>query len=126
MNVYDPELNNWTTYSSLPTNRTGHSIAVVNDLLYVIGGGSGWHGGPPLTPGSGWTLTSKVEEYTPFGYGTVPPSNPMDSQPFPTVPVAVASGASIAMVAVGALVYFKKRKHGNQQKAEQNKSQVSP
>jgi N-acetylneuraminic acid mutarotase len=33
-------------------------------------------------------------------------------EPFPTVPVAVASGASIAAVSVGLLVYFKKRKRG--------------
>jgi hypothetical protein len=33
-----------------------------------------------------------------------------ESETFPTLPVAVASGASIAAVAVGLLVYFKKRK----------------
>jgi hypothetical protein len=33
------------------------------------------------------------------------------SEPFPTVPVAVASVASIAVVIAGLLVYFKKRKH---------------
>jgi N-acetylneuraminic acid mutarotase len=110
MNVYNPEVNNWTTYSSLPTNRTGHSIAVVNDLLYVIGGGTGWHGGPPLTPGSGWTLTSKVEQYTPFGYGTV--GRP-DLEPFPTALVIAASGASIAIIGVGLLVYFRKRGRGH-------------
>jgi parallel beta-helix repeat protein len=32
------------------------------------------------------------------------------SQPFPTVPVAVASGASITVIAIGLVVYFKKRK----------------
>jgi hypothetical protein len=31
-------------------------------------------------------------------------------EPFPTVPVAVACGVSIAAVAVGLLLYFKKRK----------------
>jgi hypothetical protein len=34
-----------------------------------------------------------------------------EPEPFPTVPVAVASGASIATIAAGVLVYFKKRKH---------------
>jgi hypothetical protein len=33
------------------------------------------------------------------------------SEPFPVVPVAAASGASLAIVGVGLLVYFKKRNH---------------
>ena len=32
-------------------------------------------------------------------------------EPFPIAPVAVASGASIALIGVGLLVYLKKRKH---------------
>ena len=43
---------------------------------------------------------------------TVTLEEQMSSEPFPTVPVAVASGASIAAVAIGLLVYFKKRKRG--------------
>ena len=39
-------------------------------------------------------------------------TTPSASEPFPTVPVAVASGASIAAIAVGILAYFKKRKRG--------------
>jgi hypothetical protein len=34
-----------------------------------------------------------------------------EPEPFPTVLVATASGASVAIIAVGLLVYFKKRKH---------------
>jgi hypothetical protein len=33
------------------------------------------------------------------------------ASPFPTVPIAVASGASLAAVGIGLLVYFKKRRH---------------
>lgn len=72
INVYNPTLNNWTTIT-MPTPRTGHAIATVNDTLYVMGGGVGWHGGEPTTPGSGWTLTSKVDQYTPLGYGSIQP-----------------------------------------------------
>jgi len=36
-----------------------------------------------------------------------------EPEPFPVVPVAAASGASVAVVGVGLLVYFKKRKHQN-------------
>jgi parallel beta-helix repeat protein len=32
-------------------------------------------------------------------------------EPFPAVPVAVASGVAVAIIGVGLLVYFKKRKH---------------
>ena len=35
--------------------------------------------------------------------------------PFPTTLVITVSGASLVVVAVGVLVYFKKRKHANQQ-----------
>jgi N-acetylneuraminic acid mutarotase len=109
VNVYDPALDVWSSGAPLPTNRTGHAVAVVNDLLYAIGGGSDWHGGPPLTPGSGWTLTSVVEQYSPFGYETIPDSTP-EPEPFSVVPVAAASVTSACVIAVGLLVYFKKRK----------------
>jgi hypothetical protein len=38
---------------------------------------------------------------------------PEEPEPFPVVPVAAASGASVAIIGVGLLVYFKKRKHQN-------------
>lgn len=37
--VYFPDKNLWTTAASMPVNRAGSAIAVVNDALYVIGGG---------------------------------------------------------------------------------------
>jgi hypothetical protein len=111
VNVYDPALNAWSSGAPLPTNRTGHAIAVINDVFYVMGGGCGWHGGEPGTPDSGWTLTNIVEQYIPFGYGTIPPVTTKDPEPFPTALVITASGASVAMVGVGLLVYFKKHKY---------------
>ena len=36
---------------------------------------------------------------------------PEPSEPFPTLLVATASGASVAIIGIGLLVYFKKRKH---------------
>ena len=35
---YDPETNNWTVCSSMPTGRFSTGVAVLNDSLYVIGG----------------------------------------------------------------------------------------
>ena len=45
----------------MPTARAYLGVAVVNDVLYAIGG----------FDGQNWLNT--VEEYTPIGYGTAPP-----------------------------------------------------
>jgi N-acetylneuraminic acid mutarotase len=68
--MYVPELDSWTSGNPMPTVRAGHSIVVIDDELYVVGGADGWHGEqPPLVPGSGgWNLTNRVDKYTPLGY----------------------------------------------------------
>ena len=38
--VYDPESNTWSSGSQMPTARHSLGVAVVNDTLYAIGGGS--------------------------------------------------------------------------------------
>ena len=175
--VYDPNTNTWVTASSMAITRSDFGIAVVNDMVYVIGG--------YLRSSRHVTPTAVSEQYAPVGYGTVvpvvsiiSPSNEMyeansvslvlgvskpvswmgyslDGKenvtfsgnttisglsnglhnvtvfaidefdnigisetitfnvdvPFPTVPVATASIASVAIVGLGLLVYFKKRKH---------------
>jgi N-acetylneuraminic acid mutarotase len=174
--VYNPENDSWTVGASMPTARYGLCVAVVNDMIYAMGGWT-FFGGPGC---------SENEQYTPIGYGTVPPlisvvspenknytssdvpltftlNRPVvwmgysldgqetvtvsgnttlsglssglhnvtvyardefgnneaskiitftveESGPFPTALVAAASGASIAVIVVGLLVYFKKRK----------------
>ena len=60
--VYDPEADTWTLGASMPTTRAAAASAVVNDLIYVIGGGFGWG-----------KTTDANEQYTPFGYGSVKP-----------------------------------------------------
>jgi N-acetylneuraminic acid mutarotase len=93
--VYDPEGDTWKMGTSMPTPRFGLAVAVVNDLLYAIGGS--------LSPG----MTGINEQYTPFGYETVPP--PDANPPFPTTWIAAAI---VVIAAVGAtlLVYFAKVK----------------
>jgi N-acetylneuraminic acid mutarotase len=87
--VYFPETNSWSMAASMPIDRAGSVVAVVNDTLYVMGGGHNI-----------FTMDSTVVmQYTPIGYGTVPE--------FPSwmIPPILIIGTLIA------LVYFKKRKH---------------
>ena len=180
--VYDPINDEWTSGTTILKYREGFSVAVVNDVLCAIGGFTG-------TNDMFWNIDitryATNEQYTPFGYGTVPPEITVVSpkneactsadvtldftvnkqaswlgysldgegnvtvtgnvtlsglpdglhnvtvyardefgnlgvsetssftvdESFPVVPVAVASAASICVVGVGLLVYFKKRKH---------------
>jgi N-acetylneuraminic acid mutarotase len=60
--VYDPASNSWSSGMRMPTSVGGASVAAVDDLIYMIGG---------FTWDTGSLNTN--EQYTPFGYGTVPP-----------------------------------------------------
>jgi hypothetical protein len=180
--VYDPESDTWTVGASMLSPRVLARVAVINDTCYVVGGRSGMHGWLTIMEPS-----AVNEQYTPFGYGTIPPevaivspetkmynvtdvslvftvdkpvvwmgysldgqdnvtvtgnttiaglSNGLHNvtvyvkddfdnvgtsetiyftvevpEPFPTTSVAVASIATVAVVGVIILVYFKKRKH---------------
>lgn len=59
--VYNPYNNSWTTGLSLTSPRANLGLAVVNDVLYAIGG----------YDGQNWLNTA--EQSNPIGYGTVPP-----------------------------------------------------
>jgi hypothetical protein len=59
--VYYPENSSWNTVEAMPTARAYLGLAVVNDVLYAIGGLSGDE------------YLNVNEQYTPVGYGTVPP-----------------------------------------------------
>jgi hypothetical protein len=58
--VYDPQMDTWINGSSLPTARICPTVAVVDDSIYVIGGG----------------MTAAVERYTPFLFPVVSVSSP--------------------------------------------------
>jgi hypothetical protein len=104
---YDPENDNWTAGADMLTGRGGLGVAVVNDLIYVIGGETA-NGIPFSADPPSLKKYATNEQYTPIGYGTIQPAT---TEPFPTVPVVVASVAVVAVASVGLLVYFKKRKH---------------
>jgi N-acetylneuraminic acid mutarotase len=64
--IYDPEKDSWTVGADVPTSRLNLAVAVVNDIIYVIGG----HTHTVI----GYIEPSALNEvYTPIGYGTVPP-----------------------------------------------------
>jgi hypothetical protein len=73
--AYDPETGSWENGAGIPTQRNSFAVAVVDDLIYVIGGLTITFPIPTLgtNPTSVTTIYSTVEQYTPFGYGTVPP-----------------------------------------------------
>jgi N-acetylneuraminic acid mutarotase len=66
--VYDPVSGIWTSGALMPTDRVGFGLAVVNDLLYAIGGSTSspfdmfWN--------TEVTVHSTNEQYVPIGYGT--------------------------------------------------------
>jgi hypothetical protein len=66
--VYDLETDSWTSGADIPARRYSFGVAIVNDVLYAIGGHT--YGAP--YPGD-FAAINVNEQYTPFGYGTVPP-----------------------------------------------------
>jgi hypothetical protein len=71
--AYNTADDNWTAGVSMPTARMNFGVAVVDDVLYTIGGYT--HGDLYLLYGVGpFAPSAVIEQYTPFGYGTVPPS----------------------------------------------------
>jgi hypothetical protein len=193
--VYDFAADSFASGAVMPTMRDVFAVAVADDKIYAIGGYNTEFGGLSEYFSTGdmykFIYYDTVEEYTPFGYGTIPPKITVDSpeignytlgnvslaftvnkpatwigyslddqdnititgnitltglslgshsvtvyakdefenidasdtvtlsivepehapEPFPTALVAVASVASAGIIAVGLLVYFKKRKH---------------
>ena len=102
--VYDPALDSWASGSPMPTNRTMVAVSVVNDIIYAMGGALSYQGDFPVGT---FSFTNVVEQYTPFGYETIPHFTP-EPEPFPTTLVAATSVATVIIVGAGLLVYFKK------------------
>jgi N-acetylneuraminic acid mutarotase len=72
--IYNPETNSWSLGATIPTYRNGPVVAMVDDKFYVI---AGW----TLEPNTYVSMVNPFrtvdhnvnEQYTPVGYGTVPP-----------------------------------------------------
>jgi N-acetylneuraminic acid mutarotase len=76
LRVYDPERGHWSIAAAPPTKRGSYGVAIVNDVVYVIGGGisaegtfpDSWLYGPPVTK------LATNEQYIPFGFSPAPPA----------------------------------------------------
>jgi len=73
--LYDPENGAWTYATPIQTPRTSLAVAVMDDILYAIGGID-----TKIPPS---TVYDANEKYTPMGYGTATPPPPSPS-PSPT------------------------------------------
>ncbi|MCL2135288.1 MAG: hypothetical protein FWH37_07025 [Candidatus Bathyarchaeota archaeon] len=75
--VYDPEKDTWSTVNNMPTYREQFGVAVVDDILYVIGGKNAF----------GYDIYSVNERYIAKGYkDALPPitTKPPNPTPEPT------------------------------------------
>jgi N-acetylneuraminic acid mutarotase len=70
---YDPRNDSWTVCASMPTERYSAGVAVVDDRLYVIGGFTIEFPTDRFTLNPSYTYSTMNQEYTPPGYGTIPP-----------------------------------------------------
>jgi hypothetical protein len=72
--IYDPEKDTWKLGAGIPTkDLVKFGVAAVNDMIYVMGG-TIWTYPIPLSDFVNETPSAVNEQYTPFGYGTVPPA----------------------------------------------------
>jgi hypothetical protein len=103
--VYDPESDTWSTGSSMPVSRSGFSVAVVADLLYVIGGYD-----------SDGCASAANDMYIPLGYNTsaLPPdSNTSPKDKLVSIDIVLVTVVAVVLVSITvAIVFrFKKGKH---------------
>jgi N-acetylneuraminic acid mutarotase len=111
--VYDPQTDTWSMGAPMPTARQGLSVAIVNDVIYALGGSypaDDYSTTASSEPKKQYTMLANAqvtpvnfvpqkqcavnEQYTPLGYGntpidtvTVPTANatvPTDKTPAPT------------------------------------------
>jgi hypothetical protein len=102
---YNPATDTWSQAADMPTARYNMGVAVLNDRIYVMGGGL------TTTSKDGWDIptTDVVEVFTPLGYGAISPSSsPNTTQQVLTGDMAVIAGIIVAVtvIAVASLVVF--------------------
>jgi N-acetylneuraminic acid mutarotase len=112
VNVYDPASDNWIYGASMPTNRSSLALALVNDVIYAMGGSLGWEGGDFPYEGHPVGTTNVVEQYTPFGYGTIQSKPETETFPssVPEFPELITLSCVIIAIVLVVIVIRRKRK----------------
>ena len=108
--IYDLQNDVWGVGSPMPTSRLGLAVAVVNNQVYALGGAT--------SGGAYGTILSTNERYTPLeSDSSLPTPTPTstaslipESETFPTT-LVIVSVITVAILGVGLLLYFEKRKH---------------
>ncbi len=77
---YDPKTDTWTN-GTMPSGRYSVSVAVVDDLLYVIGGFTTAFSTDKFDLNPTIAFSSLNQQYAPIGYGTEPPKISIISPP---------------------------------------------
>ena len=120
LHVYDPVSNTWSTATSSPTTRRNFGMAIVDDVLYVIGG----YISPDILSFYGSVeIVATNEQYVPLGYRstaytTPAPSNSGLSEPETLIRLPFLNPSmtvtalilTIGVVVVSSFVYLNKRK----------------
>jgi N-acetylneuraminic acid mutarotase len=88
--VYFPRTDSWSIAAPMPIDRAGLGATVVNNTLFVVGGGHNI-----FTPDS-----TVLMQYTPFSLG--------EPEYSPTVPLVTVVVLVVAVVIALLLVHFKK------------------
>ena len=112
--VYDFENDTWSTANAMSTVRNDFGVAILDDILYVIGG---WTIGYPVN----WSLldisveyTSLNEQYVPIDYSSTAYITPTPSKPYSTyltVTTVAITTVLIVTFTIGLFLYFNKRKN---------------
>ena len=98
--IYDPEKNEWSKGADMPTYRQGLGVAVIDDILYAIGGGSSW---------ANWFFGAN-ERYTPADYIPEFHDGTGETESFPTLLVIAVTVTIVTVFAVGLLAFYLKKR----------------
>lgn len=101
LQIYDPQMDNWSYGPAPPTIRQGLGIAVVNDLLYFIGGSTG------NSPFEVYIEYATNERYTPTDY-------------IPEFPSWIVLPMSVLITTAVIVSKNRLRKHNQSEKQKEN------